>query len=386
MAQLDTLARSLAAFRAERGLCVSLFLDLDPGAVPTAKEMSSHVTSIVDDARRRLDELSGELDHDRRLAAREDLDEAASFLEDELDRSGAEGFALYVDGLDGVRHDVPLQTPVEDAARVSRTFALVPLLEALERDRELILAAVGRERGTIWRRRDGHTELVTDVSTEIQGRHDQGGWSQARFQRSVEDEALHHFRDVADSLADTIRPGAGQLLVVACVEEQRPTFERFLASHVREALLGWTNVEAHAGVDALEPEADRLLAGRLDDERDTLLERWREELGQDEGRAASSWKDAVGAAADGRIESALVDGRTVAAWVCPTCDRGSLEPGSCAIDGTPLVTEPGGALELLARGTLANGGEVRLCDPPVLDGTDGVAALFRYAVRAVDSA
>ena len=111
MAHLDTLARSLAAFRADRGLCVSLFLDLDPSTVPTAKDLTSHVTSIVDDARRRVDDLADELDHDRRLAAREDLDEAESFLEEELDRSGAEGFALFVDSLDGVRHDVSLESP-----------------------------------------------------------------------------------------------------------------------------------------------------------------------------------------------------------------------------------------------------------------------------------
>lgn len=386
MTQLDSLARSLATFRAERGVCVSLFLDLHPSTVPTPRDLSSHVTSIVDDARRRVDELSGELDHDRRLAAAHDLDEAESFLEEELDRSGADGYALYLDTLDGIRHDVRLETPVEDASRVSRTFALAPLLESLERDRELILAAVGRERGEIWRRRDGETEQVGDVGAEIQGQHEQGGWSQARFQRSVEEEALEHLREVAAALASTIRPGQGQLLVVACVEEQRPVFEDLLAPHVEDALIGWATIEAHAGVEALEAEAEPLLTKRLETEREALLERWRENRGQRDGRAGVSWEDAVGAAADGRIEAALVDGSTTAAWVCPTCDRGSLEPGNCEIDGTPLVEEPGGALELVVRGTLANGGQVRLVDRTALDGAHGVAALFRYAVAAADSA
>jgi peptide chain release factor subunit 1 len=375
MAELDTLVRSLASFRAERGLCVSLFLDLNPTTVPTARDLGSHVTSIVDQARRRVDELSDELDHDRRLAAREDLDEAASFLEGELDRSGAEGFALYLDSLDGVRHDVPLTTPVEDAARVSRTFGLAPLLESLERDRELILVAVGRERGTIWRSRDGDTDLVADLGTEIHRKHDQGGWSQARFQRSVEEEALDHFRAVADALGDVVRPGAGELVAIACVEEQRPTFEKLLHPHVRDSLLGWTTIEAHAGLAEFEPRVEGLLAARLQEEREELLGRWREELGQKSGRAAASWKEALAAAADGRIECALVDGRTARAWVCTTCDRGSLEAGNCQIDGTPLVEEPGGALEIVVRGTLANGGDVRTVER--LDGGD-VAVLFRY--------
>ena len=122
-----------------------------------------------------------------------------------------------------------------------------------------------------------------------------------------------------------------------------------------------------------------------DEERESLLERWGEEVGQASGRAAGSWEDAIGAAADGRIESALVDGRNVAAWVCPTCDRGSVEGGECPFDGTPLVDEPGGALELVVRGTLVNGGDVRFTGDSKLDGTQGVAALYRYAIRPVDA-
>jgi peptide subunit release factor 1 (eRF1) len=381
MEQLESLARSLAVFRPERGCCISLFLDLDPGEVPTAKDLSSHITSVVDDAKRRVEELSARLDHERALAAREDVESAAVFFEEELDRSGAEGFAYYVSGLDGVRYEVPLPTPVEDGALVGRAFALVPLLEPLERDRELVLAAVGRERGTLWRWRNGRTQLLDDRTEEVPRRHDQGGWSQSNFQRSIDHEAFDHLRDVADALARTIEQGSGTLLVVSCVEELRTRFEDLLAPHVREALLGWTTVEAHADDVAIEPEAERLLENRLHEEREGLLERFREERGNG-GRAAASWEEAVGAAADGRIDTALVDGRTAKAWVCPKCDRGSVHAGNCEIDGTPLEEEPGGALELVVRGTLANGGNVRLVNGSRLEETEGVAALLRYTLTA----
>ena len=373
--RLDSLVRSLASFRPERGVCTSLFLDLDPSVVPTAADLGSHIRSIVDDARRRVDELSDELAHEEEVAAREDLDRSLTFFEGDLDRSGAAGFALYVSGLDGAWHEVPLATAVRDAAHVGRTFVLAPLLETLERDRELILAAVGRERGTVWRTRGGRTELLEDRTEEIGRRHDQGGWSQARLQRSVDEDALDHLRDVADILAHTIRPGSGALLLVACVEEQRPRLQALLAPHVLEALLGWTTVEAHAGEDALEPEAQRLLAVRLESERASLLERWRE-AGAD--RATASWADALEAAANGAIDAALVDGRSREAWICPTCDRGSLTPGSCPLDGTELAAVPGGALELVIRGTIANAGQVRRVE--TLEGRDGIAALLRFPV------
>ena len=373
--RLEPLARSLADHRAQRGLCLSLFLDLDPRVVPTAKDVSSHVTSLLDRARRDVEALSSELGHDEAVSARDELDALEAFFEDDFDRSGAAAFALYASPLDGVRHEVRLSRSVGDAARVGRAFALVPLLPSLERERDLVLAAVGRERGTIWRSRDGWTELVEDRTEEIHRRHDQGGWSQARYQRSIDKDALDHLRSVADSLADTIHAGEGTLLVVACVEEQRATFDELLASHVRDALIGWASVEAHAGEHELQRDAEQLLEARLRSEREALLERWRVARAHG-GRAAGSWDEALEAAAAGAIEAALVDGRSGPAWFCPACGRGSIASGTCPVDGTSLVAEPGGWLEVVVRGTLANGGEARAVD--ALPETDGVAALLRF--------
>lgn len=375
--RLDPLARTLADHRAQKGLCLSLFLDLDAKTVPTAKDLGSHVHSVLDRARREVSRLAEELTHDEVVAAREDLDAAETYFEDDFDRSGAAGFALFVASLDGVRHEVRLSSPVRDAAQVGRAFALVPLLPSLERERELVLAAVGRERGTIWRSRGGSTELVEDRTEEIHGQHDQGGWSQARFQRSIDKDALDHLRGVAEALADTIHAGDDALLVVACLEEQRATFDELLAPHLREALIGWATMEAHADEHALNDDAAQLLEGRLRSEREALLERWRIARAHGEP-ATATWDEALEAAAAGAVEAALLDGRTAEAWLCPACGRGSLSAGQCALDGTELVEEPGGALELVVRGTLANGGEARVVDE--LPETEGVAALLRFPV------
>jgi peptide chain release factor subunit 1 len=377
--RLDPLARSLADQRAHRGLFISLFLDLDAKTVPTVKDLSSHVGSLLDAARREVERLASGLAHDEVTSAREDLDAAERYFEDDFDRSGAAGFALYVAGLDGVRHEVRLSRPVRDAARIGRAFALAPLLPSLERERELVLAAVGRERGTIWRTRDAWTELVEDRTEEIHRRHDQGGWSQARYQRSIDKDALDHLRSVADALADTIHEGDDTLLVVACVEEQRPIFDELLVPHVREALIGWATVEAHADEHALKRDAERLLDARLRSEREGLLDRWRTARAHGE-RAIAGWAEALEAAADGAVDVALLDGRTVDARLCPACGRGSLTAGSCPLDGTELVEEPGGALELVVRGTLAHGGQARVVD--ALPETEGVAALLRFPVPA----
>ena len=189
-------------------------------------------------------------------------------------------------------------------------------------------------------------------------------------------------REVADELADRIREGSDTLLVVACARDQRSGFEELLAPHVQDALIGYVEAEKQDNAAALVPAADELLNARLRGERQSLLERWREECGQRSGRATDAWSETIAAAWDGRIETLLVDGRTARAFECSRCGRGYAEPGTCELDGTRLEEALGGSVELAVRGTLLHSGDVRLASSDELAGTAGAAALLRYAVAA----
>ena len=48
-------------------------------------------------------------------------------------------------------------------------------------------------------------EEVEDVRDDVHGRHHQGGWSQARFQRSIEREADDHIRTTAEVLFEHLQ-------------------------------------------------------------------------------------------------------------------------------------------------------------------------------------
>jgi peptide chain release factor subunit 1 len=381
MTQLDMdLATSLAAFRAEHASAISCYLGLDPAMVPTPSALSSHVTSLVDDAGRTAEDVSEALEHDEASQLKEDVARIEAFLENELDRTEKQGLALFVSGADDVWEEVRLPRPVEDAVHIGRTFVLGPLLELLERDRAVILGVVGRDRGTLWSLRRGVVSDVADLTRDGQGQHDQGGWSQARFQRARDEEALDHMRAVAEAICERIPPGSTTLLVLAGSQDQRSTFEALLEPHVREALIGWTDVEKQDDGQALQPEAERLLDERIRTERKALLGRWREEHGQRSGRSTQTWDETMVAAWDGRIDALLVDGRSNEAFECTTCGRGYMSPGLCELDSTPLAEALGGALELVVRGTLRGGGTVHVVPGDELAETDGAAGLLRYVV------
>jgi hypothetical protein len=245
----DTL-RQLAGFRATKGCAISLYLDLDPSASPTAGDAATRVNSLVDQGAKSNGANRGEQTHEQRVSLREDFDRIRHFFTEEFDRDGAHGFALFCAGLDNVWQTLPLSEPVPDQIKVGRDLYLAPLVPLVGRGEGAVVAVVSREEGRLYRLQAGRLAEIADLFEEQPGRHDQGGWSQARLQRSVDEDALDHFREVADVLAHTIQPGSGTLLLVSCVEKQRPIFEELLAPHAREALLGWTTVEAHAGEEA----------------------------------------------------------------------------------------------------------------------------------------
>ena len=372
MGRLDSdLVRSLASRRASDPALVSCYVELDPSTIPTARQLSSHVKSLLD-----------RLDDEARGPAGTAVRRIESYLEQELDRRGAHGLALLASAEDEQLLDLLLPGTVEDAVHVGKTFVVAPLCRFLELDRPVVMAAVGRDRGSLWRVRRGEASDLVDLTRDGQGRHDQGGWSQARYQRARGEEARAHLQAVADELALRVPEGSDTLLAVACTQDQRATFEGMLVPHLRDALVGYLELEKQDDSAALAPRVEELLRARLRGEREALLEQWREQRGQESGRATESWAGTLAAAWDGAVDTLIVDGRSGDAWECPTCGRGHARPGSCELDGALLDPALGGRLESAVRGTLLHGGSVRFAGEGELDGDLGAAALLRYPVGA----
>ena len=141
MISLDSL-RDLAAFRAERGSAVSLYVDLDPSLAPTAGDVQARVNSLLDRGENIL--LRTDLGHERRLGVRSDLDRLARFFTTEFDRDGANGFAAFAAGLDDVWTTMALAEPVPDAIRIGDEFALTPLVPLVGRGDGALAVIVNR--------------------------------------------------------------------------------------------------------------------------------------------------------------------------------------------------------------------------------------------------
>jgi peptide chain release factor subunit 1 len=370
--------RELAAFRATRGCAVSLYLDLDPSVAPTAGDVQVRVSSLLGEAERRLEDGRARLDHDCRASLRRDIDRIGSWFRTDFDRDGVRGLAVFADGLDNFWTTIEIGEPVADDVKIADELYLAPLTAVVGRGDGALVAMVGRERGQVFRLEAGRLVEIADRTDDVPSRHDQGGWSQANYERHIETIVDRHLRDVAATLDRCSRKMRGAPIVLVGAEEVRSEFEALLAHETRTSVVGWTAVEAHADgqrlLASIRPVLDRWWTGR----EEAMLERWREEAATN-GRAATGWEETLEAASDGRVDLLLVQsGVEHPAYECPKCGRAQLADGSCPIDGTALEGRDAG-LDVAVHNTLVNGGTVQVIrEHRDLEPVGGLAALLRY--------
>jgi peptide chain release factor subunit 1 len=370
--------RELAEFRAEKGCAISLYLDLDPHIVPTAGDADARVSSLLAEGERHAGADGRGLTHDQRVALKADFDRIREYFESEFDRDGARGLAIFSAGLDNVWRPRALIDSVPDKVHVGREFHVAPLVPLVGRGEGAIVAVVSRERGDLLRLSSGRLGEIADRTVDVPGQHDQGGWSQSRFQRHIEKLVGEHLREVAEELDRRVRGMSSPKVIVVCSDDTRAEFEEMLSNETKGAIVGWSNAEAHASPAVLLELASPILEKARAQDEGEVVERWREEAGRG-GRAASGWSETLEAASDERIDVLLyAENADREAWQCPACGRLSAAGGQCPLDGTGMEQRDDG-LDLAVHQTVAHGGTVwAITAHRDLDPTEGIGALLRY--------
>jgi len=370
--------RELAEFRAEKGCAITLYVDLDPSIAPTAGDVDARFHSLLAEGERKSSANHRGLTHDQREGLKADFERIRGYFENDFEREGAHGLAIFCAGLDNVWRPHALIDPVSDRVAVGRDFHLAPLVPLVGRGEGAIVAVVGRERGELYRLHAGRLEEIADRTVEQPGRHDQGGWSQARYQRHIEKLVEDHLRNVAEELDRRVRNTASPKVIVVSWEETRAEFEELISKETKAAIVGWTTAETHAKPAELLVVTSPILEEARAKEEGELVARWREEAGRD-GRAASGWEQTLEAASDARVELLLYqDGVDHEAAQCPACGRVSVSGGRCPLDGTEMEARDDG-LDLAVHQALAHGGTVHaVIAHRDLDPVEGIGALLRY--------
>ena len=319
-----------------------------------------------------------------------DLERIATYLDTELEPS-ANGVAIFACSAGELFEAVQLTAPIEqhwlyigDAphlyplSRIDSQFPRYAAVVADTNNTRILVFSTG--------------ELVTQQ--KVKGvktrRTSQGGWSQARFQRHVENFHVLHVKEVVDALERIVQQEGIESIVIVADDVVTPLLRDQMPKHLGDKIVDHLKLDAHATLKQLF-EATREAMRRRDQRTD------REKVAAAIGEFRSG---ALGVVGPDRTLDALVKGQVDELLI--TASLSALDPvnekavAGIANDSTllePAVeTEAAGeaakadpqvvrlADELVTRATQTGARVTFIEDPSLLADHGGIAALLRFRI------
>jgi peptide subunit release factor 1 (eRF1) len=328
--------RELAALRPDGARVLSVFLDLDPAAFAEPPARASEIRSVVDELRRLSRAESENLEHDAKLALRADVDRIEDFLGD-FSPKGAHGLVIYACGTADLFEVIRLPRTIPSRAVIDDSPFVEPLAGLIGRDSWLTLL-VNRQTGRMFLGDRERLEEIDVILDEVHGRHKQGGLSQARYQRSVDEDVQDHLRNVAEAAFAHFKRVPFDHLLLGGPAETLADLEPKLHAYLQQRVVGRIDVDVEntSADEVLAAAADKITAFELAREREAL-DRLREGVSKG-GRAVGGLEEVLEALNERRVGSLLLTaGFQEPGCTCPQCGWvGLLDGGSCPADGTEV--------------------------------------------------
>ena len=370
--------RELADLRPDGAKVLSLYLNLDPTQFATPQARSTEMRSLLDEADRRL-RNGNHLSHDEKTHLREDVERVRDYFRSpDFSAKGAHAMAIFCSGPAGVFEVIKLPRPVETGVAINDTPFIEPLTDIAFAGSWAVFL-VSRKMARILRGSREGLQEVTRISDDVHGWHDQGGWSQARYQRGIQKETADHVKHAADVLFRRFKRTPFDRLLIGCPGEMCNDVEKRLHPYLQERIVG------RIDVDVENTTADQVLeaaAPRMDEEDQKrereALDRLAEGLGTG-GRAAAGLDDVLDALNQRKVEVLMFEnGLRAPGVICPQCGWAGSQGSTCPADGSQLE-ERNDIVEDAVQLAITQSAEViAVRHHPDLDGKGSIAALLRF--------
>jgi len=373
-------ARRLVAYRGKAPV-ISLYLDLDPEQFATAPARASQIHSLLDAAAKEIESEKQDRSHEERVGLRTDVERIGSFLSSpEPPFKGARGLAVFSSAGGALFETIKLSRPVPAQVVIGATPYVAPMLEAVQTVRWLV-ALVNRRSARVLAGAPDRLSERARLDDGVRGRHEQGGWSQANYERSIENDVEQHLKRIAAIVNRRWRQERFDRVAIGGPQETVPRFEELLADEVRRQLApGRVDVDISSVSEAQLREAvEKLVAEDQKRAERELLDRLENGIGAG-GRATGGPEATLEALNERRVETLLLEpGFDLRGKRCPPCGLLFLDADdACPADGSPLE-EVDHLREAVVEAALTqDAGVVVVRSYPDLGPHRGIAALLRF--------
>jgi peptide subunit release factor 1 (eRF1) len=369
----------LAQFEDPSACALSFYFQPSP---PRNKAHKEEAILTKDLAREALRQLEGKSKSESE-SARADLDRVVH-LSQELRGNGSHAKAVFACSAQGFwrEYDLPAQLSATQLT-VNRHFHLKPLAQLLGAFPSLGIVLVDRHRARLFDLRLGELTERMDFLHPVsrRGRSDGfGGYDGGHAQRRVADEALHHFKFIAEFLKDALEKGMFENWIVGCQDLHWSQFEPQLHSYVAQKLLGRFTAElAHVKNEEIRSQAEKIFAAAHEERCREIVRETLNQAGH-HNRGVTGLRRVLHALELGEVQTLLV-GQNYHAQAVECAGCGHLDAhlvSLCPVCGreTRQVVDVGEAI--LPRVIQHNLELFYVKDDPEFDQVGNIAALLRY--------
>ena len=379
MISRDTL-RQLAEIESKSGHAVSFFYQ--PPAPRDKSHREEHIL-LKDLIREATDshEKRGHRKNDHGLRA--DLERIAA-VGSQLRGNGAHSKAIFACSENDFwrEFDLPAHLP-ETRLEVNSHFHLKPLVELLSKSPRTCVAVIDREHALIFESMLGDLSESEKIVNPLPRRvRSDGfkGYDAGHNERHVENEAMRHFKEVADRLLARFEAGHFDYLAIGCRDEIWSEISPHLHSYLTQRLVGHFAADpAATSQQEILQHVERMIAEREENDRQALT---REVLGeaQRDALGAIGLRNVLRSLEKGEVQVLLLGSKFSAqASECTNCGHMDTRVAkTCGVCGkeTVEVREIGDALvrQAILRGVSI----VFIHDDPEFDRVGNVGALLRF--------
>jgi len=308
----------LASFDGGGARVLSTYLNLDP-----ARQVRRSYRIVLEDL---AHEIRDRLDEASRAALAREVTETDNWLQSHPPRG--KGFALFSCAPREFWEAYFLPVAVEDHLAFDPRPDVAPLVDLLDEYERYAVALVDKKKARLFSVFLGAIEESDAFKDFVPGKNEQGGLSQANYQRHHEAHVHWHLKRVVDHLTQMRRRRQFDRLIIAGPEEATSELRGLLPRTLAPRLVGVIPAEMSAGAAEILDQTLEL-ERRVEREFETrLVDELLETVGA-RGRASCGVAPTLDALGLGSVRTlvlaeALHDGGSE----CPSCGR--LEPGSVA--------------------------------------------------------
>jgi peptide chain release factor subunit 1 len=372
-AQLDR----LAAFEPVDLPVISLYLDMQPNE-HGRDQFRTFVRKVLGERQRTYPSgTPGRQSFDA------DVDRITTFLDENIDRA-ANGLTIFACHGANLFETMQMNAAIDDhwlfVGPVPHLYPLARLTDRYPRYAALLVDTNSARLLVFSLARTESQQEVRNVKTR---KTSMGGWSQARYQRHIDNFHEQHMKEVVDILDRVVREEAINQIVLSCDEVARPLLMEEMPKHLAEKVVDLVHIDIKTPEhQVLEETLDalRVSEAQTDQEQvDAMIDAWR-----GSGLAVVGPEDTLEALQMGQVEELLIAANPSALrraeWVPPGVTPGPLDVDTSAPDADLDSERLKLADELVTKAHATNARIRFIENPELLADVGGVGALLRFKI------